>query len=72
MVNENDKGGAASVRSIARHFGFTSPNGAHCHIRALSRKGLVTLPGDGSCVRLTRTAINLYSKRPFVKPAREV
>jgi SOS-response transcriptional repressor LexA len=29
------------VREIMEHFGFRSPNGAMCHIRALEKKGLL-------------------------------
>jgi repressor LexA len=30
-----------TVREICDHFGFRSPNGAMCHIRALEKKGLL-------------------------------
>jgi repressor LexA len=30
-----------TVREIMQHFGFRSPNGAMCHIRALEKKGLL-------------------------------
>jgi repressor LexA len=30
-----------TVREIMEHFGFRSPNGAMCHIRALEKKGLL-------------------------------
>jgi repressor LexA len=30
-----------TIREVMAHFGFTSPNGAMCHIRALERKGLI-------------------------------
>ena len=30
-----------TIREIMQHFGFTSPNGAMCHIVALERKGLI-------------------------------
>lgn len=31
-----------SVRQIAQHFGFASPNGVICHLDALERKGFIT------------------------------
>ena len=30
-----------TVREIMQHFGFNSPNGAVCHLKALERKGLI-------------------------------
>ena len=30
-----------TVREICDHFGFRSPHGAMCHIRALEKKGLL-------------------------------
>jgi repressor LexA len=30
-----------TVREICDHFGFRSPNGAMCHIRALEKNGLL-------------------------------
>lgn len=65
LVRENDNGGSATVRDICDHFGWAGPNAAHEHLRILARKGLIVLPGNKRRFRLTRTAINLYSKRPF-------
>ena len=30
-----------TIREIMREFGFTSPNGAVCHLTALERKGVI-------------------------------
>jgi len=30
-----------SIREIAKQFGFSSPNGVMCHLKALQRKGLI-------------------------------
>jgi len=42
---------------IARHFGFRSPNAAKCHLRALARKGAITVtPGTSRGIRVLRAA----------------
>lgn len=33
-----------SVREIGKHFGWLSPNGVMCHLRALESKGFIELP----------------------------
>lgn len=38
-----DRGIPPSVRELQEDFGFKSPNGVACHIRALVRKGYLTL-----------------------------
>ncbi|MAT16789.1 MAG: hypothetical protein CMJ46_16140 [Planctomyces sp.] len=35
------EGFAPTVREIGRHFGFRSPNGVMCHLRALEKKGYI-------------------------------
>jgi repressor LexA len=43
-----------TIREIAGHFGFNSPNAALLHVRALRRKGyLKTLPGRARSLRIT-------------------
>jgi repressor LexA len=32
-----------TVREIATHFGFKSPNGVTCHLKALERKGWIRM-----------------------------
>jgi repressor LexA len=41
FIRERSRMAGPTVREICDHFGFTSPNGAMCHIRALERKGLI-------------------------------
>lgn len=46
------KGYGPTVRKVARAFGFTSPNGAHCHLMPLQRKGWITwTPGVCRTIR---------------------
>lgn len=41
-----EKGEAPTRKEIADAFGFSSPNGAQEHVRALERKGVITLTGS--------------------------
>ena len=41
FIRERSQMSGPTIREIMQHFGFTSPNGAMCHIRALERKGLI-------------------------------
>ena len=41
FICERSQMSGPTIREIMQHFGFTSPNGAMCHIRALERKGLI-------------------------------
>lgn len=41
-----DHGIPPTTRESAAHFGFASPNGVMCHVRALSKKGYLVSRGD--------------------------
>ena len=45
-IRQERSGTPPSIREIAEHFGFHSPNAAQCHVSALRHKGLLkTQPG---------------------------
>jgi repressor LexA len=41
FIRERSRPSGPTIREIMDHFGFTSPNGAMCHLVALERKGLI-------------------------------
>jgi repressor LexA len=50
-----------TVREIGERFGIRSPNGVVCHLRAIEKKGFITVVGTQSrCIRLTDAAMELY------------
>ena len=47
-------------REIGEEFGINSPNGAHCHLRALERKGFIKLrPLSARNIRLLGVTLKL-------------
>jgi len=52
-----DEGAPPTRSDIVRAFGFRSPNAAEAHLRALARKGVITLtPGAARGIRLVESA----------------
>jgi repressor LexA len=50
---QEHSGTPPSIREIAEHFGFQSPNAAQCHVRALREKGLLKAhPGRARSVQV--------------------
>lgn len=48
-------GTSPTVREIGSHFGIRSPNGVMCHLRALTKKGILIKregPQSSRCVRI--------------------
>ena len=43
-----------TVREIAAEFGFKSPNGVECHLRALERKGYLKRHGTARGIEVLR------------------
>jgi repressor LexA len=41
FIRERTRSYGPTIREIMAQFGFTSPNGAVCHLVALERKGLI-------------------------------
>ena len=41
FIRERTRSYGPTIREIMAEFGFTSPNGAVCHLVALERKGLI-------------------------------
>jgi repressor LexA len=41
FIRDRTKSYGPTIREIMAEFGFTSPNGAVCHLVALERKGLI-------------------------------
>ncbi len=53
-------GSPPSGRQIARHFGYSSPNAAFSHLRALERKGFLRNTGDAwNCYAPTEAALDV-------------
>lgn len=50
------KGEAPTRQEIADAFGFTSANGAQEHVKALERKGVITLTGEARGIRVNKQA----------------
>lgn len=40
-VSIADTGAQPTIRELCEKFGIVSPNGIHCHLRALERKGFL-------------------------------
>lgn len=61
-----DRNGEAPTRKeIADAFGYTSANGAQEHVKALERKGVITLTGGSRGIRINkRTASTPDSSAP--------
>ena len=59
-----EEGASPSLRDIAAHFGFRSPNAARDHVRALCRKGVLQM--DAGKARSLRTAGPLQELRQRV------
>ncbi len=58
-----------TIREIADHFGFSSPNAALLHVRALRRKGYIkTLPGRARSLRVTDPRMPNYRPHTRVVP----
>jgi len=53
----------ASVRDLQSHFGFKNPNGAYVHLKALAKKGKISLRGTTRSILPTGITITL-SKTP--------
>lgn len=60
MVRGHEAGATPTVRDVCAEMGWSSPNAAHQHIRALASKGLVELRGRGLAVRLMPLALSTY------------
>lgn len=44
-----DAGCPPTIREIGEHFGYASPNGTMCHLRALEKKGWITRRENRAC-----------------------
>ncbi len=61
-----DRGYGPTVREIADEFGIASPNGAMAHIRALTKKGVITRTANRSrSIELTERAHEEYDGLPL-------
>jgi LexA DNA binding domain-containing protein len=58
------RGEAPTRKQIAEAFSFSSPNAAQEHVRALERKGLLTLTGEPRGIRLSTTTNDIEGARP--------
>lgn len=50
----DQKGEAPTRKEIADAFGFSSANGAQEHVKALERKGVITLTGGARGIRINK------------------
>lgn len=51
------KGEAPTRKEIAEAFGYSSPNGAQEHVKALERKGVITLTGGPRGIRINKRTV---------------
>ena len=76
-------GYSPTVRDIEAHFGFKSPNGAMCHLKALQRKGLICweryrsrtirpIHSADSLAKFVRSEVNCLSPEEGVLFARQM
>jgi repressor LexA len=64
---QRESGFVPSLREIANHFGFKSPNSVRQHLRLIEKKGLVhRLPGRSRALVLTRNGYSSDSDSVYV------
>lgn len=63
MIDGLEGGATPSVRETCEHFGWSSPNAAHRHMRSLASKGLIELRGRGVAARIMPLALRLYGRK---------
>ncbi len=69
QTTQEREGLTPTIREIADHFGFSSPNAALLHVRALGRKGYIkTLPGRARSLRITDPRMRNYRPHARVVP----
>jgi repressor LexA len=69
QTTQEREGLTPTIREIADHFGFNSPNAALLHVRALCRKGyLKTLPGRARSLRIIDPRMPNYRPHARVVP----
>lgn len=57
-----DSGYSMTVRDVCKQFGFSSPNGAVCHLKPLKRRGLIEwLPHQARTIRPTDAGVELVN-----------
>lgn len=62
MVDGYQSGATPSVREVCDHFGWSSPNAAHKHIKELAKRKLVEQRGNVTA-RILPLALKLYGRQ---------